>query len=112
MLCGLHPNSTGIHRNAQIFRQTIPSHISLPQAFRREGYFAARIGKLYHYNVPKSVGTNGHIVYHGRLHTYPNSPGGAESLGASSRARSRSTVLCSLFPVPLNPFPRTAASAD
>jgi iduronate 2-sulfatase len=60
MLCGLHPNSTGIHRNQEIFRQTIPSHISLPQAFRRAGYFAGRIGKLYHYNVPKSVGTNGH----------------------------------------------------
>jgi iduronate 2-sulfatase len=60
MLCGLHPNSTGILRNSQIFRQTIPSHHSLPQAFRLEGYFAARIGKLYHYNVPKSVGTNGH----------------------------------------------------
>lgn len=60
MLCGLHPNSTGILRNAQIFRQTIPSHHSLPQAFRLEGYFAARIGKLYHYNVPRSIGTNGH----------------------------------------------------
>jgi iduronate 2-sulfatase len=60
MLTGLYPNSNGILRNAEIFRQTIPSHVSLPQAFRREGYFAARIGKLYHYNVPKSVGTNGH----------------------------------------------------
>src|SRR5262245_28248626 len=29
MLTGLHPNSTGILANAQIFRQTIPSHISL-----------------------------------------------------------------------------------
>ncbi len=60
MLTGLYPNSSGILQNAQIFRQTIPSHISLPQAFRQSGYFAARIGKLYHYNVPKSVGTNGH----------------------------------------------------
>jgi iduronate 2-sulfatase len=60
MLTGLHPNSSGILANAQIFRQTIPSHVSLPQAFRREGYFAARIGKLYHYNVPKSIGTDGH----------------------------------------------------
>lgn len=60
MLTGLYPNSTGILSNAQIFRQTIPSQVSLSQAFRLEGYFAARIGKLYHYNVPKSVGTNGH----------------------------------------------------
>ncbi len=60
MLTGLYPNSTGIFANSQIFRQTIPSHVCLPQAFRLDGYFAARIGKLYHYNVPKSIGTNGH----------------------------------------------------
>ena len=60
MLTGLYPNSTGILSNAQIFRQTIPSQLSLSQAFRLDGYFAARIGKLYHYNVPNSVGTNGH----------------------------------------------------
>jgi len=60
LLTGLYPNSTGILRNAQLFRQTIPAQISLPQAFRLQGYFAARIGKLYHYNVPNSIGTNGH----------------------------------------------------
>jgi iduronate 2-sulfatase len=60
MLTGLYPNSTGILANGQIFRQTIPSQFSLPQLFRRHGYFAARIGKLYHYNVPRSVGTDGH----------------------------------------------------
>jgi arylsulfatase A-like enzyme len=60
MLTGLYPNSTGIVANSQIFRQTIPKQHSLSQAFRLKNYFAARIGKLYHYNVPKSVGTNGH----------------------------------------------------
>lgn len=60
LLTGLYPNSTGIHQNQQIFRQTIPQQLSLSHAFRMDGYFAARIGKLYHYNVPKSVGTNGH----------------------------------------------------
>jgi arylsulfatase A-like enzyme len=59
-LTGLYPNSTGILANAQVFRQTIPSQVSMPQAFRLSGYFAARIGKLYHYNVPASIGTNGH----------------------------------------------------
>lgn len=60
LLTGLYPNSSGILANSQIFRQTIPSHVSLPQAFRQAGYFAGRIGKLYHYNVPNSIGTNGH----------------------------------------------------
>ena len=59
MLCGLYPSQTGILGNATIFRQTIPDHVSLPQAFRRAGYFAGRIGKLYHYHVPLSMGTNG-----------------------------------------------------
>ena len=59
-LTGLYPNSTGILGNGQVFRQTIPKQQSLPQIFRNSGYFAARIGKLFHYNVPSSVGTNGH----------------------------------------------------
>ncbi|MFM7925768.1 MAG: sulfatase-like hydrolase/transferase, partial [Planctomycetaceae bacterium] len=55
MLTGLYPNSTGIHANSLIFRQTIPAQISLPQAFRQQGWLAGRIGKLYHYNVPNSI---------------------------------------------------------
>jgi choline-sulfatase len=60
MLTGLYPNSTGILANAQIFRQSVPERISLPQAYRLEGYLAGRIGKLYHYGVPNSIGTDGH----------------------------------------------------
>ena len=60
MLTGLYPNSTGIFSNSQIFRQSVPERISLPQAFRLEGYLATRIGKLYHYGVPNSIGTAGH----------------------------------------------------
>jgi arylsulfatase A-like enzyme len=60
ILTGLYPNSTGILANSQIFRQTIPDAVSLPQCFRQQGYFAGRIGKLYHYNVPNSIGTIGH----------------------------------------------------
>lgn len=60
MLTGLYPNSTGILANSQIFRQTIPERQSLPQMFRQQGYFAGRIGKMYHYNVPNSIGTDGH----------------------------------------------------
>lgn len=60
LLTGLHPNATGILANGQVFRQTIPDHPSLPELFRRRGGFVARVGKLYHYNVPASIGTAGH----------------------------------------------------
>ena len=60
ILTGLYPNTTGILANSQIFRQTIPQQQSMPQVFRNAGYFVGRIGKLYHYNVPNSIGTNGH----------------------------------------------------
>ncbi len=60
IMTGLYPNSNGILQNGQIFRQTIPKHPSFAQALRLSGYLAGRIGKLYHYNVPNSVGTNGH----------------------------------------------------
>ena len=38
LLTGLYPNSTGIHANSQVFRQTIPTQLSMPQAFRQQGY--------------------------------------------------------------------------
>ncbi|MBI4624261.1 MAG: sulfatase [Verrucomicrobia bacterium] len=60
MLTGLYPNSSGVLGNGTMFRQTIPSQVSLPQAFRHEGYLAVRLGKLYHYGVPNSIGTDGH----------------------------------------------------
>ncbi|WP_009965398.1 sulfatase [Verrucomicrobium spinosum] len=59
-LTGLYPNANGVTGNHTTFRQTIPDHVSLPQAFRHAGYFAGRVGKLYHYGVPKSIGTAGH----------------------------------------------------
>ncbi len=58
-LTGLYPDATGILRNGEIFRQTIPNHMSLPQAFRLAGGWAVRIGKLYHYGVPTGIGTSG-----------------------------------------------------
>jgi iduronate 2-sulfatase len=59
-LTGLYPNSTGIFLNGQVFRQTIPQQASMPQWFRRQGYLSVRVGKMYHYNVPNSIGTDGH----------------------------------------------------
>lgn len=59
-LSGLYPDQTLVHKNSIYLREHVPNVISLPQNFRQAGYFATRIGKLYHYQVPKHIGTGGH----------------------------------------------------
>lgn len=59
-MSGLYPDQTLIHRNAIYIREHLPDVKTLSQMFRDNGYFATRIGKIYHYNVPKNIGTSGH----------------------------------------------------
>ncbi len=59
-MTGLYPDQTLIHRNSIYIREHVPNVMTLSQTFRSADYFATRIGKIYHYNVPKHIGTSGH----------------------------------------------------
>lgn len=59
-MTGLYPDQNLVKRNAIYIREHVPDVKTMSQMFRDNGYFATRIGKIYHYNVPKHIGTSGH----------------------------------------------------
>ena len=59
LLTGLRPDATGVYDLARHFRASVPEVVTLPQLFKNHGWFSARVGKLYHYDVPSGIGTDG-----------------------------------------------------
>jgi uncharacterized sulfatase len=59
-MTGMRPQTTGCVRLHDNFRDTLPDAVSLGQFFQDKGYYVGRVGKIYHYNNPSGIGTDGH----------------------------------------------------
>ncbi|NDH00789.1 MAG: iduronate sulfatase, partial [Opitutae bacterium] len=60
VMTGVRPEDLGILSNTNSLRTKNPNVVTLGQAFRQNGYFSARAGKIYHYGNPSMIGTDGH----------------------------------------------------
>jgi iduronate 2-sulfatase len=59
LFTGLRPDETSVFDLSRHFRDQIHNVETLPELLRDNGWETARVGKIYHYDVPKGIGTNG-----------------------------------------------------
>ncbi|MBI1372355.1 MAG: sulfatase-like hydrolase/transferase [Phycisphaera sp.] len=59
LMTGRYPDSIDMHTLNNELRKKNPDVVTIGQMFRNNGYYSARCGKIFHYNNPGQIGTDG-----------------------------------------------------
>ena len=59
VMTGLRPDTIKVYDLDRHFRDEVPNAVTVSQQFMKNGWWSGRVGKIYHYNVPASIGTDG-----------------------------------------------------
>ena len=59
LMTGLSPDTTRVYDLKTHFREALPNVVTLGELFRLNGYYSARVGKIYHAGNPGDIGTDG-----------------------------------------------------
>ena len=58
-MTGYYPGQLNNYTLHTLLRDILPDAVTLPQQFMTNGYRTARVGKIYHYDNPVAIGTDG-----------------------------------------------------
>lgn len=58
-LTGYTPDRTGVLDLKANFRDNLSAAVTLPELYKKNGYYTARVGKVFHANVPNDIGKPG-----------------------------------------------------
>jgi iduronate 2-sulfatase len=59
LMTGLAPDTVKVYDLQTRFRKNLPDAVTIAELFRRNGYRASRVGKIFHTDVPGEIGENG-----------------------------------------------------
>lgn len=59
LMTGLSPDTTRVYDLKTDFRKALPNVVTIGELFRKNGYYSARVGKIYHADNPEGIGTDG-----------------------------------------------------
>ena len=51
IMTGLRPSTTGVYNNGQWWRPALANTVTMPECFRRSGYYATGAGKVFHHTL-------------------------------------------------------------